>query len=711
MVLLSPHWYRVSGLRPRLRAGVRIARHQVRGETWVVLTDPVSGQHHRFDGNAWALLAGCDGKRTLDEIWAVRAQADVAPTQDQTLRLVGQAFAANLLLGDIPPEAAAVMRGRQRERAQRRRAAVNPLAFRVPLWDPDAFLGRHARACGWLFGRTALWALVGALLVALAVLVVQGESFARHAEQLAGSTRLWLLAWLLYPLLKAVHELAHAFAVKHFGGEVHAIGVTLLLLTPVPYVDASAAAAFADKRKRAVVAAAGIGAELALAALALVLWVLLQPGWTRDIAAAVVLIGGVSTLLINANPLLRFDGYHVASDLLELPNLASRSALWWRTALRRLLGARTALMPHIAPGERGWLVAYAPLSLVMQALLMAAAVLVAAQWSGWLAAALALISIWMMLLAPLLRGLWWVLCAAELHGTRARALTVSLAAITAAAALFTGLPVPDRSHAPGLVWLPDDAFVRCRSEGFVEAFRAADGQWVQAGAVIAVLSNDGLLARLKVVQAELEHARIEQVLRFAADALGSSQAADRIAQLEAERGELEQRREALQVRAQRAGRLVLDPQRQRVGMFMSQGQLLAQVLPGGVPLVRAFVANDDIARVNATGTRASVTLAQGGGDWPARPSRQGPGAGGGAHRALPSAALGEPAGGSIAIDPSDTSGRTAAEPRLELELHLPDGTPATIGARVLVTFDHGSSGFIDLAAQALRRLFLRQLGS
>lgn len=708
--MLSPHWYRVGGSRLRLRAGVRVARHKVRGETWIVLTDPVSGQHHRFDGQAWALLAGCDGVRTLDEVWAARAQADLAPTQEQALHIVSQAFAANLLLGDVPPEADAVMRTHRRERARRRKAGINPLAFRVPLWDPDAFLGRHVGACAWLFGRGSLIVFVAALLAGLALLAVHGAEFARHAAQLATSPRMWLLAWTLYPLLKALHELAHAFAVKHHGGEVHAIGVTLLLLTPVPYVDASAAAAFADKRKRAVVAAAGIGVELAVAAAALWLWVFVEPGWARDIAAALVLIGGISTLLVNGNPLLRFDGYHVATDLLELPNLASRSAMWWRLALRRLLGARrgpSTTMPHVAPGELGWLVAHAPLSLVMQALLLAMAVAMLAQWNGHVAAVLALVALWTLLLGPLVRGLAWVLRAPELHGARARALALSLAATAAVGGLLVAAPLPHRSHAPGLVWLPDDAFVRARSDGFVEALPARDGAAVEAGAVIALLSNDGLGARLQGVAAELERERIELALRFGTDALASAQAADRITRLQAERDELQQRLEGLTVRAPRAGRLVLDPQGLRLGQFLAQGELLARVLPAGEPLVRAFVANDDIARITAPGTQARVTLAQGGPDWPARLEPPGSGA----SRALPSAALGESAGGSIALDASDASGRTAAEPRLQLELHLSAQAPAPIGARVLVTFEHGDAAALALAVQALRRLFLRQFDS
>ena len=97
--LLSRDWYRVAAMRPRLRRGVRVSRQRVRGETWYVLSDPVSGRHHRFNDIAYALIASCDGDVTLDAAWAARvaAEGDAAPSQAETIRIVAQAFAANLL--------------------------------------------------------------------------------------------------------------------------------------------------------------------------------------------------------------------------------------------------------------------------------------------------------------------------------------------------------------------------------------------------------------------------------------------------------------------------------------------------------------------------------------------------------------------------------------------------------------------------------------
>lgn len=714
--LLSPHWYRVGGLRPRLRSGVQVVRQRIRGERWAVLTDPVSGRHLRFDSRAWAWIAACDGSRSLDDIWHERADDRDALTQDEALALVAHAFQAQLLLADVSPEADAVLRALARQRRRRRRQTVNPLAFRVPLVNPDAFLKRHLHWVTWLPGA-GVAALLGVLAVAaMGVLVAEGAALAAHLKALLQSSRFWLLSWLLYPAMKVVHELAHAFAVRRHGGAVPAMGITLLMLTPVPYVDASASTAFSGKWQRAGVAAAGIAAELTLAALALVAWWALEPGLARDAALTVVAVGGVSTLLVNGNPLLRFDGYHVATDLLELPNLAVRSRQWWLLLVRRGLGAHGVRPLRTARGETPWLVAYAPLSWAMQGLLLAVAVGVMASWSTWLAAMLLLLAAWLLLARPAWKALRWLMTAGELQGGRARA-GVVMAGIAAVAGLaVTALPLPHRVHAPGIVWLPDDALVRLDADGFIARIAAVDGQRVEPGMLIATLVNDATLTRHAALQAEWQQLRIEQASRFDNDAAGSARAADRARYLAHELERSAARVAALEVRAPRAGRLVLDPLRIGPGLYMRQGELLGHILPDGPPLVRAFVHNDHLGLVAGApgdGARPAaagrVHFAQGGA--PVAAARTA--AAVQASRELPSLALSEAFGGSIALDPSEAPPgapmRLAAEPRLRVDLQLPEGVRAPVGARVLVEFDSGPITPARWMAAQLRRLFLRHV--
>ncbi|MCC7152713.1 MAG: hypothetical protein IT501_11945 [Rubrivivax sp.] len=705
--LLSPLWYRVAHMRPQLRSGVRVARQWVRGQAWYLLSDPLSGRHHRFNEGAYKLVALCNGQRSIDEVWALRvdAEGDAAPTQAQAIEVFAQAFGANLFVGNVAPDARAIVGAHARARATRQRNALNPLALRVPLADPDALLERHVARVAWLFSARAqavLWSVValGALLLAL-----NAGDFSAYARAELGRGHMLLALWIAYPLIKALHEAAHAFAIKAYGGEVHEVGVSLLLLTPLPYVDASASSAFADKRQRITVAAAGIAVEALLASGALVLWLLLQDGFARQMAFAVAFIGGISTLLVNANPLLRLDGYHVFCDALDLPNLAPRSQRWWQQTLKRhLLRLPQARPLTMAAGEWPWLLVHAPLAWTYRLLLVGTLATLLAQWHALAGLAVLALATWTMLLRPLWLMLRWSLASPELQGARARAGLAGAGLAMLAALILFALPLPHRSFAPGLVWLPEDAMVRPAVDGFVDEVLVSDGELVVPGTLLVRLANEPLLQELTAVQAKLVQMQIERDDRFASDALRSELAGDELARLVAERTELQARVDALDVRAVVRGRAAIPP-RLLPGRHVTQGETIAQVLPPGEPVIRALVANDDIEAVRTQPGTITVALARTDG---ASARAQLVGAIPRASTALPSAALGEEADGPIATDTADGSGRTAREPRFALELELlPGATPAPVGSRTLVTFDHGRTHLAALLAQFVRRAFLR----
>lgn len=705
--LLSPDWYRIAHMRPRLRSGVRVSRQTVRGEAWYVLSDPVSGRHHRFNDIAYGLIGACNGGASIDEIWSARvtAQGDDAASQAEAIRVFAQAFAANLFVGDIAPDALAIVRAQQRSQGLRRRAQLNPLALRVPLWDPDRFLDAHVGKVAWLFSLSAR--VVVGLLIALGalLLLLHADAVTGFAQRELGSGRMLLTLWLVYPVLKGLHEMAHAFACKVHGGEVHEVGITLLMLTPVPYVDASASAAFADKRRRIDVAAAGIVVEALLASLALMLWLLLEPGLLQHIAFAVVFVGALSTLLVNGNPLLRFDGYYVLCDAAELPNLAARSKRYWAYLAQRY-GLRIAAAPHpgSARGERPWLLAYAPLAWLLRVVLLTLLAVLAAQWHAGLGLAVLALGLWACLLKPAWAMLRWVVAAPELRGgERPRAVFAALAGAALVAGLAWGLPLPQRTYAPGVVWLPDDAIARLASDGFVEQFYVQDGKRVEAGTPIARLSNEPLQLELAQLRLAIERQQVERALQFAVDARRAADADDELRRLTAEHERLAQRVEALTVKAGLAGRVVIDSERVRIGQYLPQGEVIAQVLPAGAPMVRALVRNEDIALVRERPGLIEVQLAHADGVRHALLDNVVPQA----STQLPTRSLGEAAGGSIALDASDPSGRTAREPHFQFDVKLQGNGDARIGARALVTFRHGEASAAELVGRFLRQSFLR----
>src|SRR6185436_15722548 len=321
--LYSPSWYRVANLRPRLRGHVRIHRHHYRGELWYVLEDRVSRRMHRFNPQAHYVIGLMDGRRTVQALWdaAIERFGDDAPTQDEVIRLLGQLHAADVLQTEMAPDVDEILRRAQKTRQRSLMQKLSPLALRIPLVDPERFLERWLPYYRWLFGPAGalLWLMVVGTGLALATAHWR-ELTESMSDRVLAPRNLLLLA-LTFPLVKLLHELGHACATKAWGGEVHDMGVMLLVLMPVPYVDATASSAFRETRRRVVVGAAGILVETFVASLALFVWLQAEPGTLRAMLYDVMLIAGVSTVVFNGNPLLRFDGYYILADLLQMPNL------------------------------------------------------------------------------------------------------------------------------------------------------------------------------------------------------------------------------------------------------------------------------------------------------------------------------------------------------------------------------------------------------
>ncbi len=284
-------------------------------------------------------------------------------TVDRLNALIGRLEGCCLLQAGGPASGQRLWkRMRSGDRRGWQAALLSPLAIRVPLFDPAPWLA------GWLWGAIARilfsgW-LVAALIVAASAAVMQvAPRLLDSSGQLTttfrffdGANAVWLVvAWIV---LKSLHELGHLLACRRWGCECHEVGLWFLFFLPSLYCDTSDNWKMASRWQRAAVAAAGVHVELLVATLAAWSWLWMQPGLLRDLAANLMVIGTIGTVLMNGNPLMRYDGYYVLSDLWGVPNLAEQS----REALR---GSVTAwLTGHPLPRER-WdaapagLVAYA----------------------------------------------------------------------------------------------------------------------------------------------------------------------------------------------------------------------------------------------------------------------------------------------------------------------------------------------------------------
>jgi len=254
--LFSPSWYRVASLNPRLRSHVEIHRHHYRGELWYVLQDHASGRFQRFTPAAYLLIGLMDGKHSVQELWeAGRARlGEDAPTQEEIIRLLSQLHAVNALQTDVLPDTAEMLKRFEKQRYGKWKQNLrSPLFMRFSLLDPERilafFLPLVRPAFSW--AGAVIWLIVVGYGIFLA-----GVHWSELTENITDRILVpgnLVILWLVFPFLKAFHEFGHAFAVKVWGGEVHEMGIMLLVFTPIPYVDASAASAFRNRRERVLV--------------------------------------------------------------------------------------------------------------------------------------------------------------------------------------------------------------------------------------------------------------------------------------------------------------------------------------------------------------------------------------------------------------------------------------------------------------------------
>jgi putative peptide zinc metalloprotease protein len=714
-VVHSSRWHRVAGLRPRLSTQLKVQRQRVRGETWFVLTDPARSRSVRLNAAAYAIAARLDARLTVQQVWdqSLHRTHD-AVTQDEFIDLLAQLREAALVQIDHAADFDTLLPHLDKLARSRSRASL--LAWRIPLGDPSALLRRLTPLQDIVFSRAGGW--IWSLLVAsLLVLALQNApQLWAHGLHWMASPRFALLAAVLYLPVKLVHELSHGMAVRRWGGQVHEAGVTLMLLMPVPYVDASAATGFAQRRARIAVSAAGIMAELLIAALALPLWLWLDDGLARDCAFVLLVVAGVSTVLFNGNPLQRLDGYYILGDALGLPNLGPRSRAWWLDLLRRRLLRIEGVEPMpVARGETPWLFAYAPLSWLMVLLIAALAVRWMAGISPVLAVAAAVLLAWQVLLRPVHQLLSQLRRAAWSQQATARRWRRLVGTGAALLALVLVLPWPRATLVQGVVWPADQAQLRVEEPGFVETLVAAPGARLQASDVVLQLRSPQLesdlarqSARVRALEAELL-----QALPGNSGVRDAARAGDNRAELQAAQSELlrlQQRLDLMQVRAKLPGTLVLPRADELRDQFLTRGYVLGQTVSGSQTIVRVALpqgqAHDLQAATGPVRVRLSATPGE---NHPAQVLHDSLGA----VTRLPTAALGDRHGGDIVTDPADADGLSTREPVVVLDVQLTQTDPAAsrrMGERAWVRFDGGTSPLVLQLAQALQRAWTRHFG-
>ncbi len=455
------------------------------------------------------------------------------------------------------------------------------------------------------------------------------------------------------------------------------------------------------------VAAAGMAVELFVAALALFLWLNVEAGLVSALAYNVFLIAGLSTLLFNGNPLLRFDGYYIFSDFIEIPNLGGRSSQYLGYLLQKIvLRLKNVRSPVFARGEAGWFFVYGILAFLYRIFILTSLILFVSGKFFFVGILIALWAVVGLVVLPVVRTVMRFLSSSAGRQSRGRLLWTAGIPAVCIVSLVLFVPLPLYTVVEGVVWVTDQSRVRAGADCFVSEVLVADYSEVLENTPLVQCEDPFLEALVSVKEAELE----ELQARYRAQPLKAfvkrGVLKEKIALKEEDYKRILERRQELVVRSPHKGVFILPGQDNIQGLFLQQGDAVAYVIDKASAVIRVAIPQDDVALIIKRtegidvrlGNQLTASVAASiGQEVPA------------ASYTLPSPVLGTAGGGVIPVSPDDANGMRALKKVFKFEIPITlNSQQLLLGERVYSRFDHGMEPLVKRWYRTVRQLFLRR---
>jgi len=577
-----------------------------------VLEDSITKSRYQFSKDIYEIVGRLTGKNMIEEIYQhlLEQLGDGAPDKSSIVEILKQLSRMEALTGTDNYSGLVPAPTPQKVKPNNLLAQLknSPLFLRLPIFNPIKIISRYHLLTRVFYSKYTLPLLLTLFTFNACILFLHWPDLTHNTFERIFTRHNLIILWLLYPVVKTIHEFAHAFSVKQYGGEVTEMGLMLLLFTPVPYVDASDSASFTNKWQRIIVAGSGIIAELILASFALLLWTVIEPGLLRTIAFNTILICGVSTLIFNGNPLVRFDGYYILIDLIEMPNLATKSSNYlWNHMLRLFAGIDTGKPAKPSIAERRWYISYGLAALFYRLTIYGSIFYLFASKLGPPGALLGVLGITQILVLPLKRKLQAV---KQSHGYLSAPrkilyrLTLFLVAVIA---IVTVLPLPHSTKSEGVLWLPEECLIKMQSPGIITDTAKAPGEKVVKGDILFSAENQQLHHTILQLESQLTEFNLKEAAAFAQDPFEAKIVAEKISDLLEQLEYKKQQERELKIVSPQTGNFIIQGKQEVVGRYFQQGALLG-FIQNSATSIRTLISQEDIEPILENLTHIEINI-------------------------------------------------------------------------------------------------------
>jgi len=584
-------------LLPRVRPELELSEQVHRGRKVYVVKDPVTLRYFRVGEIEGAILKILREPCTLQGLQEkLEAMFDMEFPEETIVKFMRSLKQANIFVTRGTADVDFFMKVRQfKSKMKLKGSLFSFLYFRIPLWDPDSFFNRTVRFTRPFFTK---WFLLIWLASVTAAVFTAGRNWHRIGEDMRLMLGGWNLVYFVFSimLVKTLHEFAHGYTCKHWGGEIHEMGLLFIVLNPCFFCNVSDAWSFKTRFQKLAVTSAGIFFELFVASIATHFWARLDPGFGRKFAYSVMVTCSVSTVVFNANPLLRYDGYYILADLLEIPNLRARSASYLRYLWNRYGKGLGGAFEQVTVRERVIYVVYGICSFLYRWFILIAILILFIRILPGIGVPLAVVYLWTQLVMPIGKGIIKLTRAKfEARTIKRLAAGGALAGSLVAFAMLYSSPVIVKAQ--GYVSPANLVPLTAQVEGYVKEVLVREGETVEKGDRVAVLDNRFITGKLEVLKKNLAALEIRKMRLVEKNSAHYKVIRESIEQTKAEIKAAEQEVDKLVVTSPVRGTIATSHVEMLVGAYVPKGGPLLEIIEMDRARVGVYLRENQVQQI------------------------------------------------------------------------------------------------------------------